>query len=155
MPPALGYYTLEGPFAAPELHGVTKRLVFSAWQHGSARRRIPSFIRSGAPDDACGHPARAIDARRLEKAARTFALREYQTTAGQACPCFCSFIPVSPSAATATRAHLARSARLTAAEVRAQFHHPCDKARSKSWRSRRTRTSGTDDRWYWLAPMLL
>ena len=31
MPPSLGYYTLEGPFAAPELANVTKRLVFSAW----------------------------------------------------------------------------------------------------------------------------
>ena len=31
MPPSLGYYTLEGPFAAPELASVTKRLVFSAW----------------------------------------------------------------------------------------------------------------------------
>jgi len=31
MPPALNYYSLAGPFAAPELAGITKRLVFSAW----------------------------------------------------------------------------------------------------------------------------
>ena len=31
MPPSLGYYALDGPFAAPELASVTKRLVFSAW----------------------------------------------------------------------------------------------------------------------------
>ena len=31
MPPSLKYYELAGPFAAPELTNVTKRLVFSAW----------------------------------------------------------------------------------------------------------------------------
>ena len=31
IPPSLGYYDLEGPFAAPELRSITKRLVFSAW----------------------------------------------------------------------------------------------------------------------------
>ena len=31
MPPSLPYYAPEGPFAAPELAKVTKRLVFSAW----------------------------------------------------------------------------------------------------------------------------
>jgi hypothetical protein len=31
IPPSLGHYALDGPFAVPELANVTKRLVFSAW----------------------------------------------------------------------------------------------------------------------------
>jgi hypothetical protein len=42
MPPTLGYYALEGPFAAPELIGVTKRLVFSAWH--MVPRAVASLI---------------------------------------------------------------------------------------------------------------
>ena len=56
--------------------------------YGSARRRFPSFIRSGAPHYACGHTARSIDARRLEKAARPFTLRNIRRPPYRSAPAF-------------------------------------------------------------------
>ena len=74
MPPSLGYYTLEGPFAVPELANVTKRLVFSAWH--MVPRAVASLVSYEAErqDDAGAKSALARNARGLEKAARVAAL---------------------------------------------------------------------------------
>ena len=154
MPPSLGYYALEGPFAAPELASVTKRLVFSAWH--MVPRAVASLVSYEAERRMmrASHPRARVDARGLEKAARIVAVRDIRRASyGSARALAClSLSYVCP--------------RLRPARVGAG--RPSDRGRGALAVRRSHKValieklgivqragSSTDDRWYWLAPMLL
>lgn len=73
IPPSLPYYRLEGQFAKPELHGFTKRLIFSAWH--VVPKTIASLLSYEAErsmirlleDDPDNPPENSPDARRRRR----------------------------------------------------------------------------------------
>jgi hypothetical protein len=153
MPPALGYYALEGPFAAPELHGVTKRLVFSAWH------MVPRAVASLLSFEAERRMMRAATPRgpltqddwKKQRGLLRFGISDDRRTGLPLLllvyPCLTFGRDFDPRA-------LARSDSLTASEVREQFIIRIKTALEKLEIAQEATTS-TDDRWYWLAPMLL
>ena len=153
MPPSLSYYTLEGPFAAPELASVTKRLVFSAWH------MVPRAVASLVSYEAERRMMRAPHPRaRLtqEDWKKQRGLLRFGISDGRliGLPLLLLVYPCLTFARDCDPRELARGARLTAAEVRTQFA-----ARIRGLIEKlgivHEAGSGTDDRWYWLAPMLL
>ena len=153
MPPALGYYALEGPFAAPELHGITKRLVFSAWH------MVPRAVASLLSYEAERRMMRAATPRgpltqddwKKQRGLLRFGISDDRRTG---LPLLLLVYPCLTFGRDCDPRALARSARLTAAEVRAQFI-TCIKSALEKLEIAPEATAATDDRWYWLAPMLL
>ena len=153
MPPALGYYALEGPFAAPELHGVTKRLVFSAWH------MVPRAVASLLSYEAERRMMRAATPRgpltqddwKKQRGLLRFGISDDRPTG---LPLLLLVYPCLTFGRDCDPRVWARSANLTAAELRAQFATRIKSALEKLEIAQEA-TVGTDDRWYWLAPMLL
>jgi len=153
MPPALRYYTLAGPYAAPELAGVTKRLVFSAWH------MVPRAVASLISYEAERRMMRADDSRtqltqedwKKQRGLLRFAISDGRLAG---LPILLLVYPCLTFARDCDPRELARGDRLTATEVRANFA-----ARIRNLIERlgdiQEGGSSTDDRWYWLAPMLL
>lgn len=153
MPPSLGYYALEGPFSVPELASVTKRLVFSAWH------MVPRAVASLVSYEAERRMMRAATPRaRLTQDdwKKQRGLLRFGTSDGRltGLPLLLLVYPCLTFARDCDPRELARSARLTAAEVREQLAARIKGLLEKVGIVQETTTS-TDDRWYWLAPMLL
>lgn len=153
MPPSLGYYTLEGPFAAPELTSVTKRLVFSAWH------MVPRAIASLVSYEAERRMMRAPSPRSRvtqEDWKKQRGLLRFGISEGRliGLPLLLLVYPCLTFARDCDPRELARGTRLTAAEVRTQFATRI-RGLIEKLSVVREAGSGTDDRWYWLAPMLL
>ena len=131
IPPALGYYTLEGPFAAPELHGVTKRLVFSAWH------MVPRAVASLLSYEAERRMMRAATPRgpltqddwKKQRGLLRFGISDDRRTG---LPLLLLVYPCLTFGRDCDPRALARSARLTAAEVRAQFVTRIERAARKA-----------------------
>ncbi len=153
MPPSLGYYILEGPFAAPELAGVTKRLVFSAWH------MVPRAVASLVSYEAERRMMRAPSPRsrvtqddwKKQRGLLRFGISEGRLIG---LPLLLLVYPCLTFARDCDPRELARGTRLTAAEVRDQFAIRIRSLIEKLGVVHEA-GSGTDDRWYWLAPMLL
>lgn len=153
MPPSLGYYTLAGPYAAPELASVTKRLVFSAWH------MVPRAVASLISYEAERRMMRAADSRtqltqedwKKQRGLLRFAISD-DRLAGL--PVLLLVYPCLAFARDCDPREVARGGYMTATDVRAQFA-----ARIGDLIQRlgivQEAGSSTDDRWYWLAPMLL
>jgi superfamily II DNA or RNA helicase len=153
MPPSLGYYTLTGPYAEPELAGVTKRLVFSAWH------MVPRAVASLISYEAERRMMRADDSRTQltqEDWKKQRGLLRFAVSDGRLAglPVLLLVYPCLTFARDCDPRDLARGDRLTAAEVRA---HLAARIRNLIERLGVIQEAGssTDDRWYWLAPMLL
>jgi len=153
MPPSLCYYTLEGPFAAPELASVTKRLVFSAWH------MVPRAVASLVSFEAERRMMRAPNPRSRvtqEDWKKQRGLLRFGISEGRliGLPLLLLVYPCLTFARSCDPRELARGTRLTAAEVRTQFA-----TRIRGFIEKlgivHEAGSSTDDRWYWLAPMLL
>jgi len=152
MPPSLGYYAPEGPFADPELSSVTKRLVFSAWH------MVPRAVASLLSYEAERKMMRAPSPRepltqedwKKQRGLLRFAISNDRLTG---LPLLLLVYPCLTLARDCDPRELARGPRLTAAEARSQFAAHIKLAIEKLGIVQET-TTGTDDRWYWLAPML-
>ena len=156
MPPALDYYALEGPFAAPELRGVTKRLVFSAWH--MVPRAVASLLsfeaerrmmRAAQPHAG---PLTQDDWKKQRGLFALFGISDDRRTGLPLLLLGLSLSHIRPGL---------RSARAGAKRqtdgfggARAVFIIRIKTALEKLEIAQEATTS-TDDRWYWLAPMLL
>lgn len=153
MPPSLGYYALDGPFAVPELASVTKRLVFSAWH--MVPRAVASLVSYEAERRMmrAAHPRARLtqDDWKKQRGLLRFTISDDRLTG---LPVLLLVYPCLTFARDCDPRELARGARLTAAEVLAQFAARIKGLIEKVGIAHETTTS-TDDRWYWLAPMLL
>lgn len=153
MPPSLCYYTLEGPFAAPELASVTKRLVFSAWH------MVPRAVASLVSYEAERRMMRAQSPRSRvtqEDWKKQRGLLRFGISEGRliGLPLLLLVYPCLTFVRSCDPRELARGTRLTATEVRTQF---ATRIRGLIEKLGIVHEAGgsTDDRWYWLAPMLL
>ncbi len=153
MPPSLGYYAPEGPFAAPELASVTKRLVFSAWH--MVPRAVASLVSYEAERRMMrvAHPRAQLtqDDWKKQRGLLRFTISDNRHTG---LPVLLLIYPCLAFARHCDPRELARGSRLTAAEVLAQFAVRIKGLIEKAGIAQEPKT-GTDDRWYWLAPMLL
>jgi hypothetical protein len=153
MPPSLGYYTLEGPFGAPELASVTKRLVFSAWH--MVPRAVASLVSYEAERRMMrsSHPRAQLTQEDWKKQR---GLLRFTTSDGRltGLPVLLLIYPCLAFARDCDPRELARSARLSAAEVRTEFATRIKGLIEKLGIVQEPTTS-TDDRWYWISPMLL
>jgi hypothetical protein len=153
MPPSLGYYGLAGPFAAPELASVTKRLVFSAWH--MVPRAVASLISYEAERRMmrASHPRAQLtqDDWKKQRGLLRFGISDGRLTG---LPVLLLVYPCLTFARDCDPRDLARGVRLTAAEVRSQIAARINGLIEKLGIVQETGSS-TDDRWYWLAPMLL
>jgi hypothetical protein len=153
IPPSMGYYSPEGPFAAADLATVTKRLVFSAWH------MVPRAVASLVSYEAERRMMRAPSPRspvtqedwKKQRGLLRFGASEGRLTG---LPLLLLVYPCLTFARDCDPRELARDAHLTAAEVRTRFA-----TRIRALMDRLDIVSepgkSTDDRWYWLAPMLL
>ena len=154
MPPSLGYYTLDGTVRRSGIGQRDKAAGLLRLAHGSARRRVARFVRSGAPDDAGVPSARARltqDDWKKQRGLLRFTISDDRLTG---LPVLLLIYPCLTFARDCDPRELARGARLTAAEVRSQFAVRIKGLIEKLGIVQEPTTS-TDDRWYWLAPMLL
>jgi Helicase conserved C-terminal domain len=153
MPPTLGYYAPEGPFAAPELATVTKRLVFSAWH--MVPRAVASLVSYEAERRMmrAAHPRAQLTQDDWKKQR---GLLRFTTSDGRltGLPVLLLIYPCLVFARDCDPRDLARSASLTAAEVRTEFATRI-KGLIEKLAIVQEQTTGTDDRWYWISPMLL
>ncbi len=153
MPPSLGYYTLDGPFAVPELASVTKRLVFSAWH--MVPRAVASLVSYEAERRMmrAAHPRARLTQEdwKKQRGLLRFGISDERLTG---LPLLLLVYPCLTFARDCDPRELARGDRLTAAQVRAQLAARITALIEKLGIVHET-GSNTDDRWYWLAPMLL
>lgn len=153
VPPSLGYYAPEGPFAAPELASVTKRLVFSAWH--MVPRAVASLVSYEAERRMmrAPHPRARLTQQdwKKQRGLLRFGMSQDRLTG---LPLLLLVYPCLTFARDCDPRELARGTRLTAAEVRSQFAARINGLIEKLGIVQEP-SSSSDDRWYWLAPMLL
>lgn len=153
IPPSLSYYESAGPFAAPALQGVTKRLVFSAWHvvpkavstliSYEVERRM---VRSSSP--------KAILSQEILQKRR--GLLRFGVSAGRltGLPLFGIVYPCITFARNLDPRDLARINRYSASEVLEIFENKV-KSLMQGIAIDSEPTGNPDDRWYWTVPMLL
>ena len=153
LPPTLPYYQSEGPFAAPELSNVTKRLVFSAWH--MVPRAVASLVsyeaerrmmRASCPRGGLSHED--------WKKQRGLLRFGFSSTRLSGLPLLLLVYPSVALARCCDPLSLASYPLMTAAEVRCAF---ATRVRELLTRIHVVPEAGgnADERWYWLAPMLL
>ena len=162
MPPTLLYYSLQGPFASPELTDVTKRLVFSAWHmvpravasllsYEAERRMMRSLKPRGAVTQEDWKKQGGLlrfsvsrdGSRRTEAEERLTGL-----------PLMLLVYPCLTFARDCDPRNLSRAETLTADEAQRRFSTLLQD--SVGHLGIETSSDGNvDERWYWLAPMLL
>ena len=153
MPPAMPYYQLGGPYAAPELAGVTKRLVFSAWH------MVPRAVSALVSYEAERQMMRAPDPRarvthddwKKQRGLLRFGVAAERLTG---LPLLLLVYPCLTFARDCDPRDLARENLLTASEARAKL---AARVRSLVEELGIVLELGgpADERWYWLTPMLL
>jgi hypothetical protein len=153
IPPSLNYYRLAGPFAAPELANLTKRLVFSAWH------MVPRAVASLVSYEAERRMMRASHPRaRLtqEDWKKQRGLLRFGTSADRltGMPLLLLVYPCLTFARHCDPRDLARGRSLTAAEARSEFAARIRELVERLGIAHET-GGNADERWYWLAPILL
>jgi hypothetical protein len=153
IPPSLTYYTLGGPFTVPELAGATKQLVFSAWH------MVPRAVASLVSYEAERRMMRASQPRgplTQEDWKKQRGLLRFSESEGRltGMPLMLLVYPSLTFARDCDPRELARNGRLTERQVRTEF---ATRIRSAVERLGLVQESGgpPDERWYWVAPMLL
>lgn len=153
MPPALNYYSLAGPFAAPELAGITKRLVFSAWH--MVPRAVSSLVsyESERRMMRAAHPRAKLSSEdwKKQRGLLRFGISSERLTG---LPLMLLVYPCLTFARDCDPRELARGNLLSAAEVREALATRIRGLIGKLGITHDT-TGNPDERWYWLAPMLL
>jgi hypothetical protein len=154
IPPSLGYYALEGPFAAPELANVTKRLVFSSWH------MVPRAVASLVSYEAERRMMSSADARapvtqddwKKQRGLLRFGISEGRLIG---MPLLLLVYPCLTFARDCDPREFARTGCLSAANIRMQLASRIRDSVRNLGIVPRAGSGGVDDRWYWLAPMLL
>ena len=153
MPPSLPYYELAGPFASPQLQSVTKQLIFSAWH------MVPRAVASIMSYEAERRMMRALHPRaqvtqddwKKQRGLLRFGVSGDRLTG---LPLLLLIYPCLTFARDCDPRELARRSRLTASETQAQFAARLRAAVEKLGIEQEA-GGAADDRWYWVAPMLL
>jgi hypothetical protein len=153
MPPAVGYYTLSGPFAAVEPDRLTKRLVFSAWH------MVPRAVASLVSYEAERMMMRANDPRaelKRDDWSKQRGLLRFGTSEGRltGLPLFLLVYPCIAFARHCDPRELARHAVRTADEALAELKFLI-RGLVESLHIDHEVGGVPDERWYWLVPMLL
>jgi hypothetical protein len=153
MAPSLGYYAPAGPYAAPDLVGVTKRLVFSAWH------MVPRAVASLVSYEAERKMMRSTDPRAKitqEDWKKQRGLLRFNISAERltGMPLLLLVYPCLTFARYCDPRELARGVLPSAAEVRTLLAEKI-KALVDKLRVTYEKTGAADERWYWLAPLLL
>jgi len=151
--PALGYYRAAGPFIAPELAGLTKRLVFSAWH------MVPRAVASIVSYEAERRMMRAVNPRakvtqddwKKQRGLLRFSVSADRLTG---LPLLLLVYPCLTFARDCDPRELARGSLPSAAEVQSTL---AARVRGLIGKLNIVYEKGgaADERWYWLAPMLL
>ncbi len=153
IPPSLNYYTLAGPFATPGLSNVTKRLVFSAWH--MVPRAVASLISYEAERKMMRepHPRARLTQEdwRKQRGLLRFGISADRLTG---MPLLLLVYPCLTFARFCDPRELARDRSLTAAEVRLELAARLNEM-VKGLAITHETGGNADERWYWLAPMLL
>jgi len=159
IPPSLPYYQGQRAFADPQLHGFTKRLVFSCWRvvpkavasvlsYEAERLMIRSF-RKGARNTA--------EARKKRRPLLRFTSREGQPTGmsvlGLIYPCTTLAERIDPLALVATA--LRDGGTVTLADLVGQIALQVAALLAPIVGSRPDTGGPVDETWYWAAPLLL
>ncbi|APO52367.1 helicase [Bradyrhizobium diazoefficiens] len=153
MPPAISYYALSGPFAMVGAGKLTKRLVFSSWH------MVPRAVASLLSYEAERRMMRANDPRaelKRDDWTKQRGLLRFNVSEGRltGLPLFLFVYPCVTFARDCDPRELARGASLTAEEVISTLKSRV--ANLVEHLSIDHEVSGpVDERWYWLAPMLL
>ncbi len=153
MPPAVGYYTFSGPFAAVEPDRLTKRLVFSAWH------MVPRAVASLLSYEAERVMMRANDPRgelKRDDWSKQRGLLRFGTSEGRltGLPLFLLVYPCIAFARHCDPRELARGAVPTAAEALAELETRIRRL-VDGLRLDHELGGVADERWYWLVPLLL
>ena len=153
IPPTLNHYKLEGPFAAPELAKVTKRLVFSAWH--MVPRAVASLVSYEAERRMmrAPHPPKRLTQEdwKKQRGLLRFGISA-ERLAGL--PLLLLVYPCLTFARDCDPRELARGTQLTAAEARLQLATRIRGLMGNLGLVHEA-AGNVDERWYWLAPMLL
>ena len=153
LPPSLRHYELSGPYATPELQNVTKRLVFSAWH------MVPRAVASLLSYEAERQMMRATEPRakvtqddRLKQ--RGLLRFNYSADRPTGLPVMLLVYPSLTLAIYCDPLALAGTEMLSATAVRERLASKISELLSAL--NIVTDDGGAvDERWYWLAPMLL
>ena len=153
MAPSLGYYRPAGPFAAPELADLTKRLVFSAWH------MVPRVVASLVSYEAERRMMRSQNPRAkvsLDDWKKQRGLLRFSISAGRltGLPLLLLVYPCLTFARDCDPRDLARGNLPSAAEAKSTL---ATRVRGLVEKLHVVYENGgaADERWYWLAPMLL
>jgi hypothetical protein len=153
IPPSLNYYALAGAFAAPELANITKRLVFSAWH--MVPRAVASLVSYEAERRMmrAPHPRARLTQEdwRKQRGLLRFGISAERLTG---MPLLLLVYPCLTLARHCDPRELARGRSLTAAEVRSELAARLNEMVKRLGITHET-GGNADERWYWLAPMLL
>lgn len=153
LPPSLQYYELSGPYATPELQNVTKRLVFSAWHMvPRAAASLLSYEAERQMMRATAPRAKVTQDDRLKQ--RGLLRFNYSADRPTGLPVLLLVYPSLTLAAFCDPLALAGTEMLSATDVRDRLARRISELLSAL--DVTTDDGGTvDERWYWLAPMLL
>lgn len=153
LPPSLRHYELSGPYATPELKNVTKRLVFSAWH--MVPRAAASLLSYEAERQMMRATAPRAEVTQDDRLKQRGLLRfNYSADRPTGLPIMLLVYPSLTLAASCDPLALAATELLSAADMRDRLAFKISELLS-------TLNIATDDggavdeRWYWLAPMLL
>jgi hypothetical protein len=152
LPPALGYYKPAGPYAEPSLSDITKRLVFSSWHvvprsvasllsYEAERRMMCSLSPNGKP---------TMEQRQKQKALLQFTDKSGRLTG---LPLFTLLYPCLTFARECDPRALA-TGKWTARGVLGILGKHLRQITSEL-KLPSTKEGKTDERWYWILPMLL
>jgi hypothetical protein len=153
MPPTINYYMPAGPFSASELARVTKRLVFSAWH--MVPRAVASLVSYEAERRMmrAPHPRAQLTQEdwKKQRGLLRFTISSERLTG---MPLLLFVYPCLTFAQHCDPRDLARGPKLTAAEARAHFAAQI-RDLVKHLGIVHEAAGSIDERWYWLAPILL
>ena len=153
IPPSLPYYELSGAFGEPDLRRITKRLIFSSWH--MVPRAVSSFLSYEAEKRMMRsrHPEAPITQEDWKAQRGLLRFRSSSERLG-GMPLFLMVYPCLSLARECDPRNLARDGLPTAAQAQsslaARIRGMFDAA-GFQYRA----DAPKDERWYWLAPMLL
>ena len=153
IPPALPYYEFAGAFGEPDLRCVTKRLIFSSWH--MVPRAIATLLSYEA--EKCMMRSRHPNAKVTQedwKAQRGLLRFRSSSERLSGMPVFLFVYPCLTFARECDPRSFARDESLTAAQARSRFAASIREMFDATGLEYRA-DAPKDERWYWLAPMLL
>jgi hypothetical protein len=153
IPPSLPYYQFSGAFGEPDLQRITKRLIFSSWH--MVPRAVASFLSYEAEKRMMRsrHPEAQITQDDWKAQRGLLRFRSSSERLG-GMPLFLFVYPCLSFARECDPRNLARDGLLTAAQAQSSLAASIRGMLDSTGFQYRA-DAPKDERWYWLAPMLL